>query len=101
MPCDWIHDVEVNEQEARLTPTISLFLSSEYMVMPHVYMAPLMAEFHDQNPDIKRTGKPIPEEAWHAKLRAIAAYLRGQSKNLDLNGIVNHRGEYAFFNVAA
>ncbi|MCB1236673.1 MAG: hypothetical protein KDM91_16520, partial [Verrucomicrobiae bacterium] len=34
MPCDWIHDVEVDGEIARTKPAISLFLSSEYLVMP-------------------------------------------------------------------
>jgi hypothetical protein len=99
MPCDWIHDVEIDGNTATSKPAISLFLSSEYLVMPHVYMTKPMADFHNKNPDIKRTGSPIPEKAWHNKLKAISAYLRGESETLNLNEIVNHKGEYAFFNV--
>lgn len=99
MPCDWIHDVEFDADTAASKPSISLFSSSEYVVMPHVYMTPTMADFHSQNPDIKRNGAPISEDAWHKKLKAISAYLRGESETLDLNKIVNWRGEYAFFNV--
>ena len=68
--------------------------------MPHVYMSRDMYLFHENNPELKRTGKPISEEAWHMKLEAIAKYLRGQSETLDLNPIVNHRGEYAFHHIS-
>ncbi|MEX0909825.1 MAG: hypothetical protein WDZ75_00860 [Candidatus Paceibacterota bacterium] len=99
MPCNFIHDVEVGKKIARSKPTISLFLSSEYIVMPHVYMTKTMSDFHEANPDIKRMGTPIPEDAWHKKLKAISAYLRGESETLDLNEIVNWKGKYAFHNV--
>ena len=99
MPCDWIHDVEIAGRTAVSKPTITLFLSSEYMVMPHVYMTKAMADFHNENPDIKRNGVPISETAWHAKIEAIAGYLRGESATLDLNEIVKYSGEYAFFHV--
>ena len=99
MPCDWIHDVEIDGDTAVSKPTITLFFSSEYMVMPHVYMTKAMADFHERNPDIKRNGIPISENAWHAKLKAIARYLRGESTTLDLNEIVKYPGEYAFFHV--
>lgn len=99
LPCDWIHDVEIDGDTAVSKPTITLFFSSEYMVMPHVYMTKAMADFHERNPDIKRNGIPISENAWHAKLKAIARYLRGESTTLDLNEIVKYPGEYAFFHV--
>jgi hypothetical protein len=99
LPCDWIHDVEIDGSIAVSKPTITLFLSSEYMVMPHVYMTKAMADFHDENPDIKRNGVPIAETAWHDKLKAIARYLRSESATLDLNEIVKYPGEYAFFHV--
>jgi hypothetical protein len=100
MPCDWIHDVEISRNTALSQPAISLFLSSESLVMPHVYMHHAMAEAHLRNPDLKRTGVALPERAWHAKLKAVAAYLRGDS-DLNLNSIVKHKGEYAFFHVKA
>ena len=99
MPCDWIHDVEIDGNIAASKPTVTLFLSSEYMVMPHVYMTKAMADFHKENPDIKRNGVPIPENAWHDKLKAIAGYLRSESATLDLNEFVKYQGEYAFFHV--
>ena len=99
MPCNWIHDVEVDGNLAATRPTISLFLSSEYLVMPHVYMTEQMVDYHNQNPDIKETGFPISEDAWHNKLKLLSAYLRGESETLDLNEVVNHKGTYAFFNV--
>lgn len=98
MPCHWIHDVEINKTIASTKPTITLFLSSEYMVMPHVYMTKAMADFHSKNPDIKKNGVPIPESAWHRKLAAISGYLRDEPGTLNLNDIVDYRGEYAFFN---
>jgi hypothetical protein len=96
MPCDWIHDVEVDREAASARPAVSLFLSSESIVMPHVYMLPSMVELQEQNPDLKRSGSAISEGAWHAKLEALAAYLRGEA-DLDLDSIVRHRGRYAFF----
>ncbi len=99
MPCNFMHDVEVSRTIALSKPTISLFLSSEYMVMPHVYMTKAMYDFHEANPDIKRMGAPIPEDAWHKKLKAISAYLRGESETLNLNEIVKWKGTYAFHNI--
>ena len=99
MPCNFMHDVEVGRTIALSKPTISLFLSSEYMVMPHVYMTKAMSDFHEANPDIKRMGAPIPGDSWHKKLEAISAYLRGESETLDLNEIVNWKGNYAFHNI--
>lgn len=97
MPCDWIHDVEIDAKIAANKPTITLFLSSEYLVIPHVYMLKSMADYHKANPDIKQNAKPISEDAWHTKLKCIASYLRGESETLDLINIVNYEGEYAFF----
>lgn len=97
MPCDMIHDVEINSEIAVTKPTITLFLSSEYLVMPHVYMIDSMKEYHKNNPDIKKAGKPISEESWHKKLESLSKYLRGESQTIDLNEIVQYEGEYAFF----
>lgn len=98
MPCNWIHDVEIDANMATNKPTITLFLSSEYLVMPHVYMLKSMSEYHKENPNIKQNNaKPISEDSWHKKLNSISAYLRGDSETLDLNSIVNYDGEYAFF----
>jgi hypothetical protein len=99
MPCDWIHDVEVDGNQAATKPTISLFLSSEYLVMPHVYMTKQMLDHHTQNPNIKKTGSPIEEDAWKCKLELLSAYLRGESETLNLNDVVKHEGTYAFFNI--
>ena len=96
MPCGWIHDVEVEAEISKTKPTISLFLSSEFMVMPHVYMSDSMVEFHEKNPNIKKFGKSIPESSWHKKLELISNYLRGESESLNLNNVVNYEGEYAF-----
>jgi len=101
MPCDWIHDVEIDGNTAVSKPTVTLFLSSEYMVMPHVYMTKAMADFHKENPGIKTNGVPISESAWHDKIKAIAGYLRGESATLNLNRIVRFPGEYAFFHVGS
>lgn len=99
MPCDWIHDVEIDGSTANTRPTISLFLSSEYMVMPHVYMTQSMADFHSKNPDMKLNGVPIPESAWHEKLKAISKYLRDESSTLNMNEIIKYEGKYAFFHI--
>jgi hypothetical protein len=97
MPCDVIHDVEIDHPSSFDTPTLTLFLSSEYMVMPHVYMSDAMTEHHLLNPSIKSSASPIPAESWHDKLEAISNYLTGKSKTLRLPDIVNFDGEYAFF----
>lgn len=99
MPCSWIHDVEINGLLASTKPTITLFLSSEYLVMPHVYMIESMSEYHYKNPTIKSNGRPISADAWYEKLSAVSGYLKGESENLDLNSIINFQGEYAFFHV--
>ena len=99
MPCDMIHDVEIDPVAAAQTPTITLFMSSEYMVMPHVYMARSMANHHEKHPDIKTSAKPIPPASWHAKLEALSNYLAGRSTTLRLQEIVQFDGEYAFFHV--
>ncbi len=99
MPCNWIHDVEIDRNLATSKPTITLFLSSEYMVKPHVYMAKSMADFHEEYPDLKKNAKPISADSWHDKLKTIAAYLRGETDTLNLNKIVKHTEKYAFFHV--
>jgi hypothetical protein len=99
MPCGMIHDVEIDPEVAIQTPTITLFLSSEYMVMPHVYMARSMADHHAKHPDIKASAKPISSQSWHAKLEALSNYLCGRSPNLRLPEIVQFDGEYAFFHL--
>lgn len=99
MPCDMIHDVEIDPLTAFQTPAITLFMSSEYMVMPHVYMARSMANHHADHPDIKTLAKPIPSASWHAKLEALSNYLSGRSETLRLPEIVQFDGEYAFFHI--
>ena len=100
MPCDWIHDVEIDRTTASSAPAISLFMSSEYLVMPHVYISGTMQEYHKANPDIKKSAKPISPDAWHNKLNALSRYIRGDAQTLDLNEIVNFNGTYAFYNCA-
>ncbi|HEY0027405.1 MAG TPA: hypothetical protein VGC35_06005 [Allosphingosinicella sp.] len=100
MPSRWIHDVEIDAGRADRQPTITLFLSTEYIVMPDVYMIDAMADFHEAHPEIKSRGAALPEARWHDKLKAIAEYLRGRSDGLDLNEIVGHDGEYAFFHLS-
>lgn len=99
MPCELIHDVEIDRSSSYSTPTITLFMSSEYMVMPHVYMAKSMADYQEKHQDVKTLGRPILPEAWHMKLEALARYLRGESATLQLQEIVKHDGEYAFFHL--
>jgi hypothetical protein len=100
MPTDMIHDVEFDAETAATTPAITLFLASEAVVVPHVYMADSMAVAHDENPDLKSSGKALSAAAWEAKLSAVSAYLRGERSVLSLADIVRHDGTYAFFHKA-
>jgi hypothetical protein len=100
MPTDMIHDVEFDAKTAAKTPAITLFLASEAVVVPHVYMADSMATAHEKNPGLKNRGKALSAAAWEAKLSAAAAYLRGEQNTLSLADIVRHDGEYAFFHKA-
>ncbi len=100
LPCDLIHDVEFDAKVASTTPAVSLFLASEAVVKPHVYMAASMADAHDANPALKEHGGALSPEAWQAKLAAVSAYLRGQRSTLSLDDIVEYDGEYAFFHSA-
>jgi hypothetical protein len=97
LPCDKIHDVEFDAKVAKRTPAITLFLASEAVVKPHVYMAPSMAATHAAQPRLKDEGRALPSSAWHAKLEAVASYLRGEQPTLCLDDIVKYDGEYAFF----
>lgn len=45
LPTDVIHDVEFDAKVAVATPAVTLFLASEAVVVPHVYMAQAMAEW--------------------------------------------------------
>lgn len=97
MSADMIHDVEVDTSVAQHEPAVTLFLRSETYVAPHVYMAPEMAAFHSRNPDLKESGRPLTESDWNEKLRLVADYIRGRNKTLNLNHIVRHHEDYAFF----
>jgi hypothetical protein len=97
MPSSRIHDFEIDAGTARSTPAITLFLASEMVVKPHVYMSPSMADFHTSRPGLKSEGRPLAPADWRAKLRAAAAYLRGEVPVLSLDEIVKYDGEYAFF----
>lgn len=98
MPCNRIHDVEVVRSVAVTTPAITLFMPSEGVVMPHAYMSEEMVDFHEAHPDyVNTTARPLPPEAWHAKLEAVSRYLRGDSSTLNLDQIVKYDGEYGFF----
>jgi len=99
MPCDMIHDVEIDPVAAAQTPTITLFMSSEYMIIPHAYMARSMADYHFAHPNIKALASPIPPQSWHAKLEALSNYLTGRSMTLSLPDIVQFEGDYAFFHI--
>lgn len=100
MPTDKIHDVEIEARVAATTPAITLFLASEAVVVAHVYMAKAMADYHDANPELKKRGTALSPAAWNAKLQAVASYLRGQQPTLQLDDIVGHYDEYAFFHKA-
>jgi hypothetical protein len=100
MPADMIHDVEFDAETAATTPAVTLFLASEAVVVPHVYMADSMAVAHDENPDLKDSGKALSAAAWEAKLSAVSAYLRNERSVLSLANIVRHDGAYAFFHKA-
>jgi hypothetical protein len=97
MPCNMIHDVEFEANVARRTPAITLFLASEAVVKPHVYMAQSMVDAHAAQPSLKGEGRALPLSAWHAKLEAVASYLQGEQSSLCLDDIVRCDGEYAFF----
>lgn len=97
MPCDRIHDVEVEWDVAVSRPAITLFMASETRVIPHCYMARSMAEFHEANPDVREAAVPLTVERWRAKLAAVSAYLRKETDGLNLDEIVAYDGEYAFF----
>ncbi|MGY4101243.1 hypothetical protein ACW2Q0_17040 [Nocardia sp. R16R-3T] len=97
LPCNVIHDVEIDATVASTKPAITLFLRSEAVVKPHVYMASSMVDYHAAHPDIERLGQPMLEEDWHTKLRMVSEYLRGDSPNLILDDVVKQQSEYAFF----
>jgi hypothetical protein len=97
LPTDMIHDVEFDAKIAATTPAITLFLASEAVVVPHVYMAKAMADAHDANPDLKTQGSALSATAWHEKLKTVSSYLRGEQQTLCLDDVVKHDGEYAFF----
>lgn len=95
---DMIHDVEVDRATSADRPAITFFLCSETTRIPNSYMVPSMAEFHRDNPDLTRQGKPLDPEAWDAKLDATARYLRGETDYLRLGEIVKCDSSYAFMN---
>lgn len=98
LPCNKIHDVEVDRKTALINPAITLFLRSEAVVIPHVYMVKSMVDFHKKNPDIEHMGQPLQEEDWNNKLKLVSIYLRGESDTLNLAEVVKQKSEYAFFN---
>jgi hypothetical protein len=100
LPTDKIHDVEFEAEVARTTPAITVFLASEPVVVAHVYMAKTMADYHEANLDVKHRGRALSETQWQDKLKAVAAYLRGEQPTLCLDDIVRHYEEYAFFHKA-
>ncbi len=100
LPSDMIHDVEFDAKVAATTPAVTLFLASEAVVKPHVYMSEIMADAHDADPGLKEQGGALSPDAWRAKLTAVSAYLRGEQDTLRLEEIVNHQGDYAFFHTA-
>lgn len=97
LPCNVIHDVEVDALTASVKPTITLFLRSECVVKPHAYVARSMIDFHADHPDIEHLGKPMVDLDWHEKLRLVSDYLRGVRPNLILDDVVKSQSEYAFF----
>jgi hypothetical protein len=99
MSCDTIHDVQIDATIASIKPTITLFLRSESFVKSHVYMAAPMADFHALYPDYIDKQYPLEDGAWNKKLELLADYVRGKSKILNLDDVVNYNGEYAFFHI--
>jgi len=81
------------------TPAITVFLASESLALPHVYMAKSMADYHAKHPNILKLARPLTPGSWEAKLKATAAYLRGETATLRLGDIVKAESEYAFFHV--
>jgi hypothetical protein len=98
MPCHRIHDVEIDAGPATHAPTISLFMATETLMVPHVYMAKSMLDYHEAHPAILDDARPLSVEAWQDKLAAVSDYLRGKS-SLRLDDIVKTDQEYAFFHV--
>lgn len=96
MTFDAIHDVEVETGPAATHPPISLFLASEAMVRPDVFLAPELHAYHLAHPNLERTGVPLGDDAWRAKLGAIGEYLRGERAELDLDPLLGHDSTYAF-----
>jgi hypothetical protein len=96
MPCNKIHDVEVDAIRSRTRPAITLFLRSEAVVRPHVYMAETLVRYHEAHPDLERSGQRLSDEAWHAKLQLVSAYLRGEGE-LSLDDVVRQSSSYGFF----
>lgn len=97
LPVDRIHDVELDRRAARTHPTITLFLSSEAMVKPHVYLAETLADYHERHPDLHEQGRALTPVKWAQKLQATADYLRDPTRGLRLDDIVDCGAEYAFF----
>lgn len=100
MPCNWIHDFDVDLEAAFAKPTITLFLSSEFIVMPHVYMAQSMEKFHRKHPNLKKSATALPEKTWDKCFEEISSYLRGEVGILRLNSTISYAGEYAFLHTA-
>ena len=99
MAGDKIHDVQVYSNVAQHKPAITLFLRSESYVKPHVYMTQSMADFHANNPNLKKQGYALGEDDWNKKLELVSRYVRGESPTLNLSDIVKYDNEYAFFHV--
>jgi hypothetical protein len=99
LPYYAIHDVELDRESALVTPTITMFMPSEAIVKPRAYIAQSMADYHEQDPDLKAGGRPLTINQWRRKLDAVAAYLRGESKSLRLGEIVQCGSTYGFMHM--
>jgi len=99
MPCDAIHDVEVNRAVAERQPAITLFMCAEAIVKPHAFMAPEMADYHRRHPELKEEAQALTMEQWQSKLSAVIAYLRRQSQTLKLGEVVQCGTTYSFMHV--
>jgi len=100
MPANWIHDVEIDGDRALRQPTITLFLSTEYITMPHVYVHESMVKYHNDKPTLKSDNSgPISLEKWNKKIDSLINYIGNEEAELNLPSIIEYDKEYAFFHV--
>jgi hypothetical protein len=97
MPCNWIHDVEVDIEASKKRPAITLFLSTEFIVKPHVYLPKQLADYHDANPLLHTKAAALSVDKWKAKMKMLSLYIGGEIPLLELAELIEYQDEYAFF----